>query len=61
MIRILRNSDELSEALRRAAQFERSAANDLRRRADRYAALINSASLADPAAPAANAPRSPAA
>lgn len=38
-VRILRD-DELSEALRRAAEFERDAANVRRRRADRYEALI---------------------
>jgi hypothetical protein len=38
-VRILR-SDELPEALHRAAQVERDAANVYRRRADRYEALV---------------------
>lgn len=53
VIRILRSDFELSEALRKAAQFERSAANDRRRRADRYEALITPALFAEfPAAEA---------
>jgi hypothetical protein len=56
-VRILRDG-ELSEALHRAAQFERDAANVQRRRADRYEALIV---LPAPVRAARAAPRPPSA
>lgn len=46
-VRVLQNDDELDDALRRAAQFERDEAETRRRRAERYEARISVAPIAE--------------
>ncbi|GEM_PF-5432085 len=41
VFRLLRDHEELTEALRRAAEYEQQVADRLRRRSERYSALIN--------------------
>lgn len=57
-VRVLHHGDELSDALRRAARSEREAADECRRRADRYEAQITPAPVTDlrTAGPAAASP-----
>lgn len=64
-IRVLEGDDELSDALRRAARFERDEADTRSRRADRYEAQISVRPITDlrrdhrpPATPASGHPRS---
>jgi hypothetical protein len=46
-VRVLQENDELDDALRRAARFEREEAETRRRRADRYEARISLEPIAD--------------
>lgn len=64
-VRVLQDDEELRDALRRAAQFERDEADTRRRRADRYESQISVTPIADlrrdrrpPAPPAAGRSRS---
>lgn len=47
VVRVLQDDDELDDALRRAARFERYEAETRRRRAERYEAQISVAPVAD--------------
>ncbi len=49
VVHVLHTHDELQEAVRRASEFERRAADDLRLRAGRYDAMIDPIATAHPA------------
>ena len=56
-VKVLQNDDELDDALRQAARFEREVAETRRRRADRYEARISVDPIADlPRVPRARVP-----
>ena len=46
VVHVLRTQDELEEAVRRAADFERRATDERRSRADRYDAMITPSAIA---------------